>query len=88
MSRQDASQAAMKAVFPAGFVLPAAQSRQVYSITGWAQVNGARGATPTLEVMQRRVEFDAWYVTHANFALDLKILARRPLEVVRPRSTT
>ena len=57
-------------------------------ITGWAQVNGARGATPTLEVMQRRVEFDAWYVTHANFALDLKILARRPLEVVRPRSTT
>jgi putative colanic acid biosynthesis UDP-glucose lipid carrier transferase len=57
-------------------------------ITGWAQVNGARGATPTLAVMQRRVEFDAWYVVHANFALDLKILARTPLEVVRPRNTT
>ena len=55
-------------------------------ITGWAQVNGARGATPTLEVMQRRVDFDAWYVAHASLALDLKILIRTPLEVLRPRN--
>jgi putative colanic acid biosysnthesis UDP-glucose lipid carrier transferase len=54
-------------------------------ITGWAQVNGARGATPALEAMERRVDFDAWYVAHANFALDLEILARTPLAVVRPR---
>ena len=55
-------------------------------ITGWAQVNGARGATPTLDVMQRRVDFDAWYVAHASLALDLKILVRTPLEVLRSRN--
>jgi len=55
-------------------------------ITGWAQVNGARGATPTIEIMQARVELDAWYVANANIALDLKILARTPLEIVRPRN--
>jgi putative colanic acid biosynthesis UDP-glucose lipid carrier transferase len=55
-------------------------------ITGWAQVNGARGATPTLDIMQRRVDFDAWYVVHASLALDLKILARTPLEVLRSRN--
>jgi putative colanic acid biosynthesis UDP-glucose lipid carrier transferase len=50
-------------------------------ITGWAQVNGARGATPTLDVMQQRVNLDAWYVAHASLALDLKILLRTPLVV-------
>ena len=56
-------------------------------ITGWAQVNGARGATPTLEIMQRRVDLDAWYVVHASFTLDLKILARTPQAVIWPRTT-
>lgn len=51
-------------------------------ITGWAQVNGARGATPTLEMMQRRIDLDAWYVAHANLALDLKILLHTPLAVL------
>ena len=51
-------------------------------ITGWAQVNGARGATPTLDVMQRRVDLDAWYVAHASLALDLNILLRTPLAVL------
>ncbi len=55
-------------------------------ITGWAQVNGARGATPTLEVMQRRVDLDAWYVANASLALDLVILARTPLAVLRPKN--
>jgi putative colanic acid biosynthesis UDP-glucose lipid carrier transferase len=55
-------------------------------ITGWAQVNGARGATPTLDVMQRRVALDAWYVANASLALDLKILVRTPLEILYPRN--
>jgi len=55
-------------------------------ITGWAQVNGARGATPTLDVMQRRVDLDLWYVAHASLALDLMILARTPLAILRPRN--
>jgi exopolysaccharide biosynthesis polyprenyl glycosylphosphotransferase len=55
-------------------------------ITGWAQVNGARGATPTTDIMQDRVNLDAWYVEHAGLALDLMILARTPLEILRPRN--
>ncbi|WP_083901323.1 sugar transferase [Azospirillum sp. B4] len=54
-------------------------------ITGWAQVNGARGATPLLSDMQARVDLDAWYVDHASLALDLRILARTPWEVVSRR---
>ena len=51
-------------------------------ITGWAQVNGARGVTPTVDVMKRRVDFDAWYVAHASLALDIKILLRTPQAVL------
>ena len=55
-------------------------------ITGWAQVNGARGATPTLDSMRRREELDAWYVVHASLSLDLKILARTPPAVLCGRN--
>ena len=55
-------------------------------ITGWAQVNGARGATPTLDVMRQRVDLDAWYVAHASLPLDLRILARTPWAVLRGRN--
>ncbi len=44
-------------------------------ITGWAQVNGYRGATETLEKMQRRVEYDLYYVDNWSFWLDLRIIA-------------
>jgi putative colanic acid biosysnthesis UDP-glucose lipid carrier transferase len=54
-------------------------------ITGWAQVNGARGATPSLADMQARIDLDAWYVDNAGLGLDLFILARTPLEVLRSR---
>ncbi|MEA1648129.1 exopolysaccharide biosynthesis polyprenyl glycosylphosphotransferase [Nitrospirillum sp. BR 11164] len=54
-------------------------------ITGWAQVNGARGATPQVADMQARVDLDAWYVDNASLALDLKILARTPLVVLSRR---
>ncbi|HQT79958.1 MAG TPA: exopolysaccharide biosynthesis polyprenyl glycosylphosphotransferase [Rhodopila sp.] len=43
-------------------------------MTGWAQVNGLRGATPQLGQMVRRVEHDLWYVDHWSLWLDLKIL--------------
>ncbi len=55
-------------------------------ITGWAQVNGARGVTPTTDAMRTRVNLDAWYVDHAGLALDLMILARTPLAVLRTRN--
>ena len=44
-------------------------------ITGWAQVNGLRGETDTLEKMQRRVDHDLAYIDQWSFTLDLRILA-------------
>lgn len=55
-------------------------------ITGWAQVNGARGETPTLAHMQARIDLDAWYVENQSLTLDLLVLARTPLEVLRTRN--
>lgn len=43
-------------------------------ITGWAQVNGHRGETDTLEKMERRIAHDLWYIDHWSFELDLRIL--------------
>jgi lipopolysaccharide/colanic/teichoic acid biosynthesis glycosyltransferase len=55
-------------------------------ITGWAQVNGYRGGTPTLDLMQRRVDLDIWYANHASLALNLLILVRTPFELLRNRN--
>jgi lipopolysaccharide/colanic/teichoic acid biosynthesis glycosyltransferase len=43
-------------------------------ITGWAQVNGFRGATDTIEKMQRRIEYDLHYVDNWSFLFDMKII--------------
>jgi Undecaprenyl-phosphate glucose phosphotransferase len=43
-------------------------------ITGWAQVNGSRGETDTLEKMQRRVELDLYYIDNWSLLLDCKIV--------------
>ncbi len=43
-------------------------------ITGWAQVNGYRGETDTLEKMQRRVEHDLYYIENWTLAFDLRII--------------
>jgi lipopolysaccharide/colanic/teichoic acid biosynthesis glycosyltransferase len=52
-------------------------------ITGWSQVNGARGATDTVEQLQRRVTLDLFYVEHWSPLLDLKILTLTFREVLR-----
>jgi putative colanic acid biosynthesis UDP-glucose lipid carrier transferase len=43
-------------------------------ITGWAQVNGFRGETETLDKMQSRVEYDLFYINNWTLGLDLKII--------------
>lgn len=43
-------------------------------VTGWAQVNGFRGETDTIEKMQKRVEYDLWYIENWSFWLDLQII--------------
>ena len=43
-------------------------------ITGWAQVNGCRGETDTLEKMERRIEHDLYYIDNWSLLLDVKII--------------
>lgn len=45
-------------------------------ITGWAQVNGLRGETDTLDKMERRVEYDLEYLRNWSLGLDLLIIFR------------
>ena len=45
-------------------------------ITGWAQVNGLRGETDTIEKMKARVEYDLEYLRNWSLALDLQIIVR------------
>jgi lipopolysaccharide/colanic/teichoic acid biosynthesis glycosyltransferase len=52
-------------------------------ITGWSQVNGARGATDTVEQLQRRVTLDLYYIEHWSLLLDVKILALTSRAVIR-----
>src|SRR5216684_4956670 len=55
-------------------------------ITGWAQVNGLRGETSTVDRMHRRVQYDLDYLKNWSLWLDLKILARTALTVVNDRN--
>jgi Undecaprenyl-phosphate glucose phosphotransferase len=48
-------------------------------ITGWAQVNGLRGETDTLEKMERRIQYDLDYIEQWSLAFDLRIIARTML---------
>ncbi|WP_295389112.1 undecaprenyl-phosphate glucose phosphotransferase [uncultured Thiodictyon sp.] len=43
-------------------------------ITGWAQINGWRGETDELYKMEKRVEYDFWYIRNWSLALDIKII--------------
>jgi lipopolysaccharide/colanic/teichoic acid biosynthesis glycosyltransferase len=55
-------------------------------ITGWAQINGWRGATPDLRLMIRRIEYDLWYIQHWSLILDLKIILLTCLRLVVHRN--
>jgi Undecaprenyl-phosphate glucose phosphotransferase len=51
-------------------------------ITGWAQVNGWRGETTTIEQIRRRVEHDLYYIENWSLTFDLLILGRTLLAVL------
>jgi undecaprenyl-phosphate glucose phosphotransferase len=55
-------------------------------ITGWAQCNGARGATPSVEHIAERVKLDLWYINNWSLWLDLLIVVRTIFEVLRKRN--
>jgi putative colanic acid biosynthesis UDP-glucose lipid carrier transferase len=52
-------------------------------ITGWAQVNGLRGETDTVEKMAARIEYDLAYLRNWSLMLDLKIVAKTVLVVLK-----
>jgi putative colanic acid biosynthesis UDP-glucose lipid carrier transferase len=52
-------------------------------ITGWAQVNGCRGETRVPGSMQRRVNFDLYYIHRWTFWLDGQIILQTAINVIR-----
>jgi undecaprenyl-phosphate galactose phosphotransferase/putative colanic acid biosynthesis UDP-glucose lipid carrier transferase len=55
-------------------------------ITGWAQIHGCRGPTDQVGLMKNRLDFDLWYINNWSLGLDLIVLARTVVELVRPRN--
>ena len=55
-------------------------------ITGWAQVNGYRGETDTLDKMQSRIDYDLDYLRNWSLKLDLKIILKTILTVFKDQA--
>jgi undecaprenyl-phosphate galactose phosphotransferase/putative colanic acid biosynthesis UDP-glucose lipid carrier transferase len=55
-------------------------------ITGWAQCNGARGETPSIEHISERVKLDLWYINNWSLWLDIQIIIKTFFEVLRKRN--
>jgi putative colanic acid biosysnthesis UDP-glucose lipid carrier transferase len=45
-------------------------------ITGWAQVNGSRGETDTIDKMEKRIDYDLDYLRNWSLAMDLLIIIK------------
>lgn len=54
-------------------------------ITGWAQVNGLRGETDTVDKMHARVEYDLDYIRNWTIWLDLRIMVRTAFLIANDR---
>jgi putative colanic acid biosynthesis UDP-glucose lipid carrier transferase len=52
-------------------------------ITGWAQVSGSRGATPEVDLMNRRIQLDMLYIDNWSIWRDISIIARTVVTVIR-----
>ena len=50
-------------------------------ITGWAQVNGWRGETDSIEKILKRTEFDLYYLKHWTIWLDIRIIAKTIVKI-------
>lgn len=62
--------------------------RAVPGITGWAQVNGCRGAVATVDQVVRRVDYDLYYIENWSLALDLKIVCRTARLILTDRDVS
>ena len=54
-------------------------------ITGWAQVNGWRGETDSLEKMKKRIDYDLAYLRNWSLRLDMYIIAKTIALVLKDR---
>ena len=61
----------------------AARHRVKPGITGWAQVNGWRGETDTVDKIQKRVEHDLYYIDNWSVWLDFLIIAKTVMVLFR-----
>jgi Undecaprenyl-phosphate glucose phosphotransferase len=59
-----------------------ARHRVKPGMTGWAQINGWRGETDTVEKIEQRVAHDLYYIENWSLWLDMKILVRTPVAVI------
>jgi putative colanic acid biosynthesis UDP-glucose lipid carrier transferase len=55
-------------------------------ITGWAQVNGYRGETETIDKMEKRIEYDLEYLRNWSLSLDFWIIVKTVLIVVKDQN--
>jgi lipopolysaccharide/colanic/teichoic acid biosynthesis glycosyltransferase len=61
----------------------AARHRVKPGITGWAQVNGWRGETDTIEKIRKRVEHDLYYIDNWSVWFDFSIILRTGIAMIR-----
>ncbi len=55
-------------------------------ITGWAQINGWRGETDTSEKIEKRVEHDLYYIENWSVFLDIYILFKTPMSLLKTQN--
>ena len=56
-------------------------------MTGWAQVNGCRGQTETIEKMQRRIRYDIEYMKQWSILFDFRILLKTLIVIFKNKTT-
>ncbi|KKC36715.1 UDP-phosphate glucose phosphotransferase [Devosia epidermidihirudinis] len=59
-----------------------ARHRVKPGMTGWAQINGWRGETDTIDKIMQRVNHDLYYIEHWSLLLDLYIVVMTPVSLV------
>ena len=59
-----------------------ARHRLPAGLTGWAQVNGLRGETDTVEKMKARIDYDLAYLRNWSLLLDLQIVLKTVVVVL------
>ncbi len=60
-----------------------ARHRVKPGVTGWAQINGWRGETDTQEKIQKRVEYDLYYIENWSVLFDLYIVMMTPFALLK-----